>query len=59
VNGYRVREVQRRIAAGEARTQKMLSLAMDAGFASKSTFNVVFKKVTSQTPSDFRQAAGT
>jgi AraC-like DNA-binding protein/uncharacterized membrane protein YfcA len=58
VNGYRVREVQRRIAAGEARSLKMLSLAMDAGFASKSTFNQVFKKHTSQTPSDFRQAAG-
>ena len=58
VNGYRVREVQRRIAAGEARSIKMLSLAMDAGFASKSTFNAVFKKHTSLTPSDFRQAAG-
>jgi AraC-like DNA-binding protein len=58
VNGYRVREVQRRIAAGEARRVKMLSLALDAGFASKSTFNLVFKKYTSQTPSDFRQAAG-
>jgi AraC-like DNA-binding protein/uncharacterized membrane protein YfcA len=58
VNGYRVREVQRRISAGEARTRKMLSLALDAGFASKSTFNQVFKKHTSQTPSDFRQTAG-
>jgi len=58
VNGYRVREVQRRITAGDARALKMLSLAMDAGFASKSTFNQVFKKHTSQTPSDFRQAAG-
>lgn len=58
VNGYRVREVQRRIAAGEAKKVTMLSLAQDAGFASKSTFNLVFKKLTSQTPSDFRQAAG-
>lgn len=58
VNGYRVREVQRRIAAGEARNVTMLSLALDAGFASKSTFNLVFKKLTSQTPSDYRQAAG-
>ncbi len=56
VNGYRVREVQRRIRAGEARTLKMLALALDAGFASKSTFNQAFKKHTSQTPSDFRQA---
>ena len=58
VNGYRVREVQRRIAAGEARSLKMLALAMDAGFASKSTFNEVFKKHTRQTPSSFRQAVG-
>lgn len=58
VNGYRVREVQRRIEAGEARKLKMLALAMDAGFASKSTFNEVFKKHTSRTPSDFRQAVG-
>ena len=58
VNGYRVREVQRRIRAGEARTLKMLALALDAGFASKSTFNQAFKKHTSQTPSGFRQAAG-
>ena len=58
VNGYRVREVQRRIAAGEARALKILSLAMDAGFASKSTFNQVFKKHTNQTPSDFRQTVG-
>jgi AraC-like DNA-binding protein len=56
VNGYRVREVQRRIAAGDAEAKKILSLAMDAGFASKSTFNDVFKKHTGQTPSAFRMA---
>lgn len=59
VNGYRVREVQRRIKAGDARSRKMLALAMDAGFASKSAFNEVFKKHTSQTPSAFRQTVGT
>jgi len=58
VNGYRVKEVQRRIAAGDAQRVTMLALALDAGFASKSTFNVVFKKHTSRTPSDYRQAAG-
>ena len=59
VNGYRVREVQRRIHAGDARALKMFALALDAGFASKSTFNQAFKKHTNQTPSDFRQAVGT
>lgn len=58
VNGYRVREVQKRLAAGEAQRINMLTIAMDAGFASKSTFNLVFKKHTSQTPSDYRQTAG-
>jgi AraC-like DNA-binding protein len=57
VNGYRVREVQRRIKAGDAQRLKMLALALDAGFASKSTFNQAFKKHTNQTPSDFRAAA--
>jgi AraC-like DNA-binding protein len=57
VNGYRVREVQRRILAGEAERVTILSLALDAGFASKSTFNLVFKKHTGQTPSEFRQSA--
>ncbi len=54
VNGYRVREVQQRMA--DARTQNLtiLSLALDAGFASKSTFNSVFKKQTGQTPSEYR-----
>ena len=58
VNGYRVREVQRRIKDGDAARLKMLALALDAGFASKSTFNQAFKKHTNQTPSDFRQAVG-
>jgi AraC-like DNA-binding protein len=58
VNKYRVRDVQRRLQAGEAKQRKMLALAMDAGFASKSTFNQAFKKHTAQTPSGFRQAVG-
>jgi AraC-like DNA-binding protein len=58
VNGYRVRDVQRRIAAGETRSRTMLALAMDAGFASKSAFNEAFKKHTRQTPSGFRQTIG-
>ena len=57
VNGYRVRDVQRRIDAGDASQHRMLTLAMDAGFASKSTFNLAFKKHTSRTPSDYRGRA--
>lgn len=56
VNGYRVRYVQRRIESEDARNLKILSLALDAGFASKSTFNDVFKKHTGKTPSDYRRS---
>lgn len=55
VNGYRVQEVQRRIEMGENRTRTMLTLALDAGFASKSTFNQAFKSRTGQTPSGYRK----
>ncbi len=56
VNGYRVRDVQRRIGSDDARNLTILSLALDAGFASKSTFNDVFKKHTGKTPSDYRRS---
>lgn len=56
VNGYRVRHVQHRLASDDARNLTLLSLALDAGFASKSTFNDVFKKQTGQTPSEYRRS---
>ena len=56
VNGYRVRHVQHRIESGDAKNLTILSLALDAGFASKSTFNDVFKKHTGRTPSEYRRS---
>ena len=60
VNRYRVEDVRRRLAASDSQHLKVLALAMDAGFASKSTFNQVFKKQTGHTPSTYRKviAAG-
>lgn len=56
VNAYRVRDVQRRIADERSQHLKILALAMDAGFASKSTFNHVFRKHTGHTPSAYRRS---
>jgi len=56
VNSYRVEEVRDRLAKSDSRNLSILTLAMDAGFASKSTFNQVFKKQTGQTPSTYRKA---
>ncbi len=55
VNGYRVRAVQQRLSDDTAKPGKLLAVAMDAGFASKSTFNEVFKKHTGKTPSAYRR----
>jgi AraC-like DNA-binding protein len=55
VNDYRVREVLRLMEDDSRANDKMITLAFDAGFNSKPTFNAVFKRITGRTPSDYRQ----
>jgi AraC-like DNA-binding protein len=50
INGYRIRAVQARLAAGEATTRTLLAVALDCGFSTKSTFNRAFRKATGHTP---------
>lgn len=52
INGYRVDFVCRRLR--QASDQSVLSIAMEAGFSSKSTFNAIFKRYTGRTPTQFR-----
>jgi AraC-like DNA-binding protein len=54
VNGYRVREVLRLMDDTRRDEEKMITLAFEAGFNSKPTFNLVFKKLTGVTPSQYR-----
>jgi AraC-like DNA-binding protein len=54
VNQYRVDFVCRQLKQDPA--LKILDLALSAGFASKSTFNAVFKQLTGTTPSQYRQS---
>jgi len=56
VNRYRVEDVRSRLTDPRSRNLTLLALALDAGFASKSTFNNVFKKHTGKTPSAYRRA---
>ena len=53
VNTYRVDYVQRRL--GEDKIGKVLDIAMEAGFASMSTCNAIFKQDTGKTPTQYRQ----
>lgn len=53
INSYRVEEVKHRIRKGDHHQFTLLSIAMDSGFNSKSTFNRAFKKRTGLTPAQF------
>lgn len=55
VNKCRVRYVTDRLAAGVSNGKiNVLTIAMDAGFSSKSSFYTVFKKYTGKTPKQFQ-----
>lgn len=53
INNLRVEEFKRLAALPESSQFTIMSLALDCGFNSKSTFNKNFKKVTGLSPSDY------
>ena len=53
VNTYRVEEVKKSFQSNKQRRYTIMSLAYDAGFSSKATFNSIFKKDTGLTPSQY------
>jgi len=53
VNDYRISEVKNRIHKKEFETFTILTIALESGFNSKSSFNRIFKNGTGQTPSEF------
>ncbi|MCG8373506.1 MAG: AraC family transcriptional regulator [Balneolales bacterium] len=56
VNGYRVEEVKSRINQPESSNLTLLTLGLEAGFNSKSSFNSVFKKHTGMTPTQYKKS---
>ncbi len=54
INEYRVEEVKSLLKDPGNDHLKIMSLALDAGFNSKATFNRIFKAHTGQTPKDFK-----
>ena len=54
INRYRIEEVKKEIIKLENDNLTILSVAMDAGFNSKSSFNTLFKKYENITPSEYR-----
>jgi len=56
INFYRVIEAQELMKKPDFKDAKIMTIAFDSGFKSKTTFNRVFKNYTGQTPSEYRKA---
>lgn len=56
INHYRIEEFKRELQDPNNNNLTLLGLAYKCGFNSKTTFNTVFKKVTGQTPSQYKQS---
>jgi len=57
INQYRVEAVKKELADPGKQHLKILALAFEAGFNSKTAFNTIFKKYTNLTPSEYRNQA--
>jgi AraC-like DNA-binding protein len=55
INKYRVEEVKRLMTDPQAKNFNLLGIALEAGFKSKSTFNLIFKRFTGLTPTEYRK----
>ena len=55
INSYRIETVKADLTDPEKTGLKILAIAFDAGFNSKTAFNTIFKKVTGKTPSEYRK----
>lgn len=54
VNDYRMEEVKKRLEDWSENHTKILAIAFDAGFNTKTSFNRTFKKYTGMTPTQYR-----
>lgn len=57
VNQYRVAAIKKKIADGQLAQYTLLSIALESGFNSKSTFNRIFKKHTGSSPSEYLKSS--
>jgi len=55
VNGYRIEAFKRNLELSEFSHLSLLGVALESGFGSKSTFNLVFKANTGMTPKKYKE----
>ena len=59
INSYRIEAVKAAMSNSESASLPVLSIAMDCGFTSLSTFNKTFKALEGVTPTDYRKGLKT
>lgn len=57
INQYRVEAVKEMISNPEYKNYNLLTMGLEAGFTSKTTFFKAFKKVTGQTPNEYKNTS--
>lgn len=55
INEYRIASVKHALAQADGQNRTLLDTAYDAGFNSKSSFNLAFKRIMGTTPSQYRK----
>jgi AraC-like DNA-binding protein len=55
INTYRVEKAKELLVKEEMDKLSILGIAFESGFNSKTSFNTTFKKITGQTPSEFKK----
>ena len=56
INEYRVKEFKQRLVNPTNAHFTIIALAFESGFNSKTSFNMIFKKIEKVTPSEFRKS---
>jgi len=57
INHYRVEAVKEMISDAEYENYNLLAMGLESGFTSKTTFYKAFKKVTGQTPNEYKNTS--
>ena len=57
INKYRVEKAKELLVREEMNNLSILGIAFESGFNSKTSFNSTFKKITNQTPSEFKKTS--